>query len=103
MEQNAPRELLVKSIPGILRMSSIFSSHTRLLPGDSFGVDWVPGTGTLIIVNGKQEGEPIKEPEFYVTLMNNWLGKSPVDAQLKQALLGKAPVGNSANGPNGFN
>ena len=38
----------------------------------------------------KAAGEPIKEPEFFTALMKIWLGKSPADAQLKNALLGKA-------------
>lgn len=90
MEQNAPRDEFSKSIAGILRMSDIFSSRKKLQTGDSFAVEWVPGTGTVISVNGKPEGAPIKEPEFYSALMKIWLGKSPADAQLKEALLGKA-------------
>jgi len=90
MEQNAPREEFSKSIAGIMRMSDIFSSRKKLVAGDSFAVEWVPGTGTVITVNGKPEGAPIKEPEFYSALMKIWLGKSPADQQLKDALLGKA-------------
>ena len=89
MEQNAPREEFSKSIAGIMRMSDIFSSRKKLVAGDSFAVEWVPGTGTVILVNGKPEGQPIKEPEFYSALMKIWFGKSPADAQLKDALLGK--------------
>ena len=91
MEQNAPREEFSKSIAGILRMSDIFSNRKRLRAGESFSVEWVPGAGTVIAVNGKPEGAPIKEPEFYAALMKIWLGKSPADAQLKEALLGKSP------------
>ena len=89
MEQNAPREEFSKSISGIIRMSDIFSSHKKLGAGESFAVEWVPGTGTVILVNGKPEGQPIREPEFYSALMKIWLGKSPADQQLKDALLGK--------------
>ena len=89
MEQNAPREEFSKSIAGIMRMSDIFSSRKKLTPGESFAVEWVPNVGTVILVNGKPEGQPIKEPEFYSALMKIWLGKSPADAQLKDALLGK--------------
>jgi hypothetical protein len=97
MEQNAPREEFSKSIAGIMRMSDIFSSRKKLMAGESFAVEWVPGTGTVITVNGKPEGQPIKEPEFYSALMKIWLGKAPADAQLKEALLGKAAGTNSGN------
>ena len=90
MEQNAPREEFSKSINGIMRMSDIFSSRKKLSAGDSFAVEWVPGTGTVILVNGKVASEPIKEPEFYSSLMKIWLGNAPADPGLKDALLGKA-------------
>jgi hypothetical protein len=90
MEQNASRDEFSKSIPGILRMSDIFSSRKMLAAGESFAIDWLPGTGTVISVNGKPEGQPIKEPEFNTALMRIWLGQAPADAQLKDALLGKA-------------
>ena len=90
MEQNAPREEFSKSIGGIMQMSDIFSSRKSLKAGDWFGVEWIPGTGTVIVVNGQATGQPIKEPEFYSALMKIWLGKAPADAGLKDALLGKA-------------
>jgi hypothetical protein len=99
MEQNAPREEFSKSIVGILKLSDIFSARKKLVAGDAFAVEWVPGTGTVITVNGKPEGQPIKEPEFYSALMRIWLGKSPADEQLKEALLGKV----AANHNGGYN
>ena len=100
MQDNSPREEFSKSIPGTMRMSDIFSAKKKLVTGESFSVDWVPGTGTTVVINGKPQGEPIKEPEFFTALMKIWLGKSPADAQLKAALLGKAPV---AVGSNAYN
>lgn len=90
MEKNSPREIFAKSINGTIKMADLFSKRKKLAAGDSFSVDWIPGTGTVILVNGKAEMEPIKEPEFYTALMSIWLGPSPADALLKDALLGKA-------------
>jgi hypothetical protein len=90
MEKNSPREVFAKSINGTIKMADLFSKRKKLGSGESFTVDWVPGTGTVISVNGKVELEPIKEPEFYTALMSIWLGPSPADAMLKDALLGKA-------------
>ena len=90
MEQNAPREEFSRSISGIMQMSEIFSSRKSLKAGEWFAVEWVPGTGTVILVNGQATGQPIKEPEFYSALMKIWLGKAPADSALKDALLGKA-------------
>jgi hypothetical protein len=91
MQDNAPRDEFSKSIPGTIRMADIFSAKKRLTAGESFSVDWVPGQGTTVLVNGRAQGEPIKEPEFFNALLRLWLGQSPADAQLKEALLGQAP------------
>jgi len=90
MEKNSPREIFAKSINGTVKLADLFSKRKKLGAGESFSVDWIPGTGTVISVNGKPESEPIKEPEFYTALMSIWLGPSPADSQLKDALLGKA-------------
>lgn len=92
MEDNAPKDEFSKSVAGTLKMSEIFFRIKKLNAGDSFSVDWVPGVGTTIIVNGKPATDPIKEPEFFSALVKIWLGQSPADANLKDALLGKAPA-----------
>ena len=97
MEQNASREEFSKVIPGVIKMSDIFSQRKKLAAGDYFSIDYVPGVGSNIVVNGKPASDPIKEPEFFNALMKIWLGKSPADAQLKDLLLGKSPVGNYNN------
>jgi hypothetical protein len=91
MQDNAPKEEFSKFIPGMLQMADIFSTRRKLSAGDSFSVDYVPGTGTQVLVNGKATGEVIKEPEFFNALMRIWLGSSPADRSLKDALLGVSP------------
>ncbi len=88
MEDNMDRAAFSKLIPGVLRMSQIFADHKKLNKGDTFLIDWVPGTGTVLTIRGKVEGEPFKEPEFHNALMRIWLGPKPADWQLKDALLG---------------
>jgi hypothetical protein len=87
MEDNMDRAAFAQLIPGIMRMSQIFSDHKRLYPGETFTVDWLPGQGMLITVKGKQQGAPFKEPEFFAALLGIWLGKAPADWQLKNDLL----------------
>ncbi|GAB1384877.1 hypothetical protein MASR1M59_00250 [Melaminivora sp.] len=89
MEDNLDRAVFSKLIPGVLRMSQIFSEHKMLKSGDNFSVDWLPGTGTLVTVKGQPQGEPFKEPEFFDALLSIWLGQQPADWKLKDALLGK--------------
>jgi hypothetical protein len=83
-----PKNEFSKLIPPILRMSQMFSDYKNLKTGDIFTIDWVPGTGTIINIKGKQYGEPFKEPEFFNALTLIWLGKNPADWRLKESLLG---------------
>ncbi len=100
MQDNAPREEFSKSIPGTLRMADIFSAKKKLVAGDNFSVDWVPGVGTTVLVNGKPQGEPVREPEFFNALLRIWLGQSPADRLLKDALLGQAAPSAAARSSN---
>lgn len=92
MEQNMSGQEFSKVIPGVIKMSEIFSKRKKLAAGDYFSIDYMPGVGSSVVVNGKPEAEPIKEPEFFSALMKIWLGKAPADAQLKDKLLGNAPA-----------
>jgi hypothetical protein len=89
IEDNMDKAAFSKLIPGVVRMSQIFSEHKKLNAGDNFNIDWVPGVGTVISVKGVQQGEPFKEPEFFNALLRIWLGPNPADWKLKDALLGK--------------
>lgn len=88
-EDNASKSEMSKLIPGLIKMGQIFSDQKKLVTGDTFTIDWIPGTGTVISVKGKPQGEPFKEVEFHNALMRIWFGPSPADWKLKDALLGK--------------
>lgn len=88
MEDNMDKAAMSKLIPGLIRMGEIFAAQKTLIEGDTFQIDWVPGTGSVITVKGQVQGEPFKEPEFFKALMLIWLGQSPADHKLKDALLG---------------
>ena len=100
MEEHAPRDTFSNSIAGILWLNDIFSTRKQRLTGEPFAVERLPGTGTVIPVNRKPEGAPVRAPAFYSAPMKIWLGKSSADAQLEKALLGQAvatPGGGSYN------
>lgn len=99
MQDNAPKAEFSKFIPGTLKLAEIFSAQKKLKAGDSFFVDFVPGVGTTVLVNGKATAEAIKEPEFYNALLRIWLGERPADSALKDALLGKATHTNAGGSP----
>ncbi|MEO8120031.1 MAG: chalcone isomerase family protein [Rhodoferax sp.] len=87
MEDNMSKSEMSKLIPGLMRMSQIFSDQKKMLAGDNFLIEWIPGSGSVITVKGKAQGEPFKEAEFFKALMSIWLGPVPADWKLKDALL----------------
>lgn len=91
MEDNMDKQQFSKLIPGVVRMSEVFNRHKELKAGDRFTLDWLPGKGMVISVNGKPEPAEFTEPEFYQAMLGIWLGPKPADRGLKQALLAAAP------------
>jgi hypothetical protein len=89
VEDNMDRAAMSRLIPGLMRMSQIFTDHKKLKEGENFSIDWVPGTGTMVYVRGVPQGEPFREPEFFNALLRIWLGPAPADWRLKESLLGK--------------
>jgi hypothetical protein len=89
MEDNMDRTEFSKLIPGVLRMSQLFSDIKGLKSGEGFTLDWIPGTGAVVSVKGVPQGEPFKEPEFFNAILRIWLGANPADWKLKDSLLGR--------------
>jgi hypothetical protein len=57
--------------------------------GDVLALDYVPGSGAQVVVNGRTIGAPIPDRDFYQALLKIWLGDNPVDGELKRQLLGR--------------
>jgi hypothetical protein len=83
-------------MPGtISRMAEVFSPRSAWCLATGFSVDWVPGTGTTVLVNGKPEVGPYNDREFFNACCASGSARTPADCQLKDALLGvpkAAPV-----------
>lgn len=88
VEDNVPKNELSKLVPGLIRMGEIFNQNKVINSGDKIYLDWIPGTGMVVTAKGKLQGEPFKEPEFFKAIMSIWLGTSPADWRLKDAMLG---------------
>jgi hypothetical protein len=58
--------------------------------GDVVTLDFVPGVGTVVTVNGQAKGKPIAGDALYQALLRVWLGDSPAQEDLKKELLGQA-------------
>lgn len=56
VEDNVPKAQMSKLVPGLMRMSEIFTQNKSYAAGDVITMDWIPGTGLVIVGKGKQQG-----------------------------------------------
>ncbi|MEJ2059120.1 MAG: chalcone isomerase family protein [Gammaproteobacteria bacterium] len=72
--------------PRIERFNSFFGD---LKDGDRVWLDYQPGVGTRVEINGQQKGV-IRGEDFMRALLSVWLGPEPPGTDLKRDLLGLA-------------
>lgn len=78
-------DALKKLQPQITAFNQAFGNTVA---GDVIHVQYTPKTGTTVVVN-KVTKATIPGFDFHQALMKIWLGDEPVDADLKQGMLGK--------------
>ena len=69
------------------RIGEIEDLFTDAHKGDQIWLDYLPGKGTRVSINGKTAGT-VPGDDFYPSLLRVWLGESPVTSDLKKAMLG---------------
>ncbi len=62
--------------------------YPAVVEGDVMAIDYLPGTGTTMRINGAARGT-VPGAEFAKALFAIWIGEHAVDDDLKAALLGK--------------
>lgn len=87
ISDNTPSQQLTRHTLATNRLIEIFSGKPKLLPGDTFAMDFVPGKGTQFYISGQAQGEPVGDDEFFTLVLRIWFGDSPADTQLRDALL----------------
>ncbi|GHC88921.1 chalcone isomerase [Pseudorhodoferax aquiterrae] len=60
--------------------------------GEVLTLDWVPGVGAVVALNGKPLAPPLRNRAVYDALLMVWLGEKPTDPALKAKLLGGGPA-----------
>jgi hypothetical protein len=83
-EENLPEEALNKLKPQIDKFNAMFPTVKK---GDVIYLDYIPGSGTRVTVNGDSKGL-IAGRDFNNALLDIWLGEEPADKGLKKAMLG---------------
>jgi hypothetical protein len=69
------------------RLKTFISFFPDLKKDDVILIDYIPASGTRVTINGIEKGV-IAGADFYLAVLDVWLGKEPADEDLKEALLG---------------
>ncbi len=85
-----------KHFDALLKMGAIFGQIPTLKKGETITIDSIPGTGTVVQVNGKKVGESVPDEAFFSALLQIWLGPKPIEDSLKPVLLGLTASNDSA-------
>jgi hypothetical protein len=88
LSENSTKETVQKHTISTTRFIEIFSGKSKLLAGETFAMEFLPGKGTQFYITGKAQGEPVGDAEFFTMVLKIWVGNSPADSSLKDALLG---------------
>ncbi len=84
---NNEKSLVRKHSTSANRLIEVFSARSKVIEGDTFAMEYLPGKGTQFYIAGEPQGEPIGDLEFFRMILNIWVGPSPADNQLKAKLL----------------
>ena len=89
MNKNSSKEEKAKVINQTVKFGEMFSNLPPVKKGDIVTLDWVPGSGTVSTLNGKQIGETLPDMAFYNAVLRIWIGENPVQSDVKRGLLGE--------------
>jgi len=70
----------------MVAFTALFNAEAK--ENDVYDIAWLPGNGVEVRFNGKLQGE-ISGLDFKKALFAIWLGREPVDDDLKEGMLGK--------------
>ena len=70
-------------------LDRIIEAERVINQGGTIDLDYIPGTGTIIRINGVAKGEPIPGEDFYNALLRIWIGDHAKSLTLRDQLLGK--------------
>lgn len=72
----------------MVRFDVIVTALGKLKKGDVVDLDWLPGQGLRLALNGRTRGETIPGEDLYAGILKIFVGRDPVDPKLKAGLLG---------------
>jgi len=89
MRRNVSEAELARITDRMLQFESAVRAIGVVKPGDVVNLDYVPGQGMTMTLNGTRHGSVLSGDDFYAAVLRIFIGDAPVDANLKAGLLGR--------------
>ena len=89
MQANLPEAEYATLKPQIQQFAETLIAIKEVKKGTAVLIDFFPGTGTRVSINGQPQGKEIAGDAFYNALLKIWLGNNPVQDDLKSKLMGR--------------
>jgi hypothetical protein len=89
--RNTPAAELPALAERMREFDRIVRAIGKVKKNDVIDLDSLPGRGLVLALNGRPRGEPIAGDDLYAALLRIFVGVKPVDAGLKEGLLGVSP------------
>jgi hypothetical protein len=92
VRHNEPEAMQARLLDRVEVLAAGLNSIGTFHPGDVLDLDFIPGVGTQLVLNGKHLVKPIEGDDFYRAVLKIFIGESPVDKRMKAGLLRGAAV-----------
>lgn len=88
MQANTTDAERARLAPAMERLQAILAQVAAVHEGNVLVLEWAPEGGLRLWLDGQPRGAAIPGADFAAALLRVWLGAHPVDAALREALLG---------------
>ncbi|MDD5336057.1 MAG: chalcone isomerase family protein [Rhodoferax sp.] len=89
IRKNAGEAELLRLADRVSQLELTIKSIGLTVKGDVINLDYLPGLGTQLTINGTRQGQAIFGADFFTAILGIFVGDQPVDALLKKGLLGQ--------------
>lgn len=90
VRRNEPEAMQARLLERVEVLAKGLDSIGTFRPGDVLDLDFIPGQGTHLVLNGKPLVKPIEGDDFYRAVLKIFIGERPVDKRMKAGLLSGA-------------
>ena len=91
-DKGVARNTPTAEVPALAERMAQFDNLLRAIgkvkKRDTIDLDWLPGRGLQLTLNGQVRGAPIPGEDLYAALLRIFVGDKPADPELKIGLLG---------------